>query len=100
MKKNLLAVCAFVLAVGLSAFTNRHQTTSAKFTDPYWYSYNSTNNTLTGFIAQESQDDLMLNTDCKDQVLPVCAKGYSSSQGSSFPITAPAGAIDVKKRNP
>lgn len=100
MKKNFLAVAALFLAIGISAFTSKHQASEPKLTDPYWYSYNSSNNTLTAFIAQESQDELMQNTDCKNQVLPVCAKGYTTSQGSSFPITAPAGAVDVKRRTP
>lgn len=100
MKKNLLAVFALFLAIGLCAFNSKNKSSSPELTDLHWYSYNSSNNTLTAFIAQESQDELMLNTDCKDQVLPICAKGYSSSQGSSFPITAPAGAVDVKKRTP
>ena len=97
MKKNLLTVSAFVLAIGFSAFTTKHHASNPKLTDPFWYSYNSANGTLTGFIAQEPEADLIAHTNCTDDVLPICAKGYTSSQGSTFPITAPTGATNVLK---
>lgn len=98
MKKKFIVISVFSLAIGLSAFTVRHHSPSAKLDNLFWYSYDQ--GQLTGFIEQASQADLMLDTDCKNQHTPICAKGYSTSQGTSFPITAPGGAVDVLKRNP
>lgn len=77
-----LPLVALVLAVAASAFTAPSSSNARTNDDLYWYFFDHENNALNGQIGSGtvSQQDALDATDCPNDGMIDCARGYLTPQ--------------------
>ncbi|HKC36874.1 MAG TPA: hypothetical protein VKB95_12460 [Chitinophagaceae bacterium] len=102
MKKYLLGLTAFVLAIGFTAFSTAKAKNSKPFANYYWYPVNSAGETTDVTFDATSRDKTYAMahfTSCGDvPTKPYCILGSSSSSLSiGTQISSPPGDATVLK---
>jgi hypothetical protein len=98
MKKYLLGIFAIVMALGLTAFSNRESTPVGKADTPlFWYFIDAgdkVGNPVIDDAVQRTKGEVFSTVNCDDEPGGDCARGYGTTQTFGEDAPDPLGEDD------